>query len=230
MIMLNIVAYNMSCSYSECSSKAILLCDNCNLEKLFCIEHAELYKSELNHSLRALLNSNQFRVRSQFKQNNTFRSSMNPANQSEMSYSMRFSSNQNTLGSRNQSNKIVIRESVSEFLATSESVILAVRMISCKKIKMLRKGRGSANLSFDINKLIKILSEQGIVEQGSRFCTSQEFEDIQFDLDKKQQRINELEKMTVEFNRNSQNLYELSTTISNMKQKDEKLLNSKYLH
>ena len=224
MIRLYILVYNMSCSYSDCSSKPVFLCDNCTIPKLFCIEHAEFHKSELNHSMKSSSNPNQFRIRNQFEQNHSMRSSLSPKslsprNQSEMSLSL----NPNPLGPRNQSKKISIHESVSEFIATSEIVILAVRKICFKKIKRLRKGRGFSRLSFNIKDLIKNLSDQGIIEQGSRFFSSQEIDNLYNNIDKKEKRINELEKITLEFNRNSQNLFELSTTISNMKQKDERI-------
>ena len=175
----------MSCSYSKCSSKPVFSCVNCIETYLFCIKHAELHKSELDHSMQSSLG-------------------ISP------------------ISPRNQSKKALIQESVSKFISESEAVILAVRKICFHKLKRLKRGKGLSRVSFDIEKLIINLSKEGIIEKGSRIFTSEEIRCLKLEIESKEQRISELEKLSAEINRNSQSFYELHATISNMKQKNDK--------
>ena len=126
------------------------------------------------------------------------------------------------LSNRSQSKKTSIGNSVSKYISTSDKVMIAVRKLSFQKLKRLRRGKNLNRVNFNVKELIKILSEEGIIEKGSQIFTGEEIDARQFEMETKEQRIIELENMPVEINKDSKNYNDLCATISVLRVEDEK--------
>ena len=141
----------------------------------------------------------------------------------EQNHSMKFSSDIVSTIPRNQSKNRSIREIITNFISESEAIILAVRKISLKKLKKLKRGKDLNRNSFNIERLIKTLSKKGIIDKGSRIYTSEEINSLMLHIQSKEQKINELENKNTELIKDNLKFHELYDHISNMKQKDEKI-------